>query len=623
MEISFYIREDNYGYLHDNIPFMVDLFTSCNDMLDFIMTYDIDKLGPFVADLEEATATLAKQIISLLPLVKYPNKLKEISMNMPLLTKRLNELYQNGTYEEFDMKLQCEFRPLFLTWAKTFNFFMVQCINDERIKEYNAHEMEQIARMAKELKKDVAKDYKYDLSIVVLFYGKQQMTKDCLEAIHNYTKGYTYELITFDNGSDEETTKWCNSLPHSKKVHYPVNIGSAAAGNSAIYFASEFIEGRFLVFIANDIIVTENWAKSLYECMASDERIIWAAPVTNSLSNLQTIPVSYEKNNMEQMQEFAKQYNQFDPHKWQERARLFLAMGITRQEEIAKFYDFCSPYFCYDMFADDDVSLRYRRAGYKQMLCKDVFIHHYGSATLGESQFQVMDLGREQFYNKYGVDAWVSIQNFAPVFLQLWEKQNIHLTNTLIIEPKFGEITLSVQYFFKAKGCQSVKIDAITSNKLYLPDLEPLHQTSYLIDEAPNIPATEKYDLIFYNGFLEDDNYMHQYVKIAKKHLNAKGIFVFYIKNFYSYNNLQAMLMAQNFIDDNLIDKKLYPKSSFTNVEEMKSFTTKNGINVKFIAAINDGTSKEDLKEVFADININPAYYESANILYYVFCCGI
>ncbi len=617
MNLNFYTPYDEYGYLHDNIPLVVDLFKSCDELLTYIMTCDIKSVGTCLRDLEIAVVAIHQQIMELLPMVKYPNKLKEISMNMPILAERLRTLYSIENFEEFNMKLQCEFKPLFLNWGKSFNFFMVQCINDERIKEYNAVEAEQISLMAKSPKNDIKKEYKYDLSIVVLFYGKKEMTRDCINSINKYTKGYTYELITFDNGSDEETTNWCNSLPHFKKVHYPINIGSSSAGNTTIYFSSEYIEGRFLVYVANDVIVTENWAESLYKCMASDESIIWATPVTNSLSNRQTIPVSYQNNNLDQMHIFAQEYNSLNPQKWEERARLFLAMGIIRPNEIAKFSDFGSPYFCYDMFCDDDTSVRYKRAGYKQILCRDVFVHHYGSATIGSHQFEVMDLGREQFYKKYGVDAWVSIMDKSIYFTQFINESG-DSNNILSLEPRFGEGTLAIKNRLKELGCKDIRIDTVTQNRVYLPDMQALFNNAFLLSEyEKNVKKTE-YEYIIHNYFFEDDSHMVDYIKVAQNQLKKGGIFMFCIKNFHSYVNLQHMFNLTNFVDNISTDMKISPKTSYTTIDYMKKLTESYGLTTKAIVPL--ANEYKDLDKL-AVLNLSQDFYEIIKYDFFIFLC--
>lgn len=59
-------------------------------------------------------------------------------------------------------------------------------------------------------------------------------------------------------------------------------------------------------------------------------------------------------------------------------------------------------------YEDDDYSYRMMQAGFKLMLCKDVFIHHYGHITFndqGTPSSPIIIANREKFSNKWGFDS--------------------------------------------------------------------------------------------------------------------------------------------------------------------------------------------------------------------------
>ena len=106
-----------------------------------------------------------------------------------------------------------------LFWQRYAAFFLLHATDDTALANWYEEEQQRIRQIRETPKQDESLNYSYDFSVVVLFYGNQKMTKDCLDAIDTYTKGHSYELITFDNGSDPETTAWCESLPHIKKIY--------------------------------------------------------------------------------------------------------------------------------------------------------------------------------------------------------------------------------------------------------------------------------------------------------------------------------------------------------------------------------------------------------------------
>ena len=327
---------------------------------------------------------LASAIEQISPKIRLANKLKEIGMNAAPTAERIGAMLEEGRLDAAQVQYICSFVPLFLFWQRYTAFFLLHAADDAALLDWYGMERQRIRQILETPKQDEPQEYRYDFSIVVLFYGNQKMTKDCLDAIETYTKGHTYELITFDNGSDPEATAWCESLAHAKKIYYPHNMGSSAAGNLIFTMAPSYIEGKYLLYVSNDVIVTPRYADILYQCVRSDARIAMAVPVCNSASNLQAIQVPYARNDMAAMQAFAANYNQLNPKKWKDRARLFSVLAIIRPEVLRQMYLAIDPFFCYDMFADDDYSCTLRRMGYRQVLCNDVFVHPYGSATLRE-----------------------------------------------------------------------------------------------------------------------------------------------------------------------------------------------------------------------------------------------
>lgn len=572
--------------LHPVVSMILPLFDTCEEMIGMIKEQELDQVHENLMILAEAFRSMECTIIALLPLIQYPNKLKEITMNMPILAQRLVAAANSGQYEEVAWRFRCELRPMFIFWQRYFNFFMVQCIDDESMAEYNRAEAEAIRLLAAEPKQDKEREYRYDLSIVVLFYNHEEMTAQCIDALEKYTVGYSYEIITMNNGSDDAATKWSETLKHQKKIHFPINIGSSGGGNVAINLAGEFIDGKYLVFVSNDVIVTENYIKSLFECMESDPRIIMATPVTNRLSNQQTIPVPYGEGDLPAMHQFAAEYNTFEPKKWRERARLFPFIALYRPAETIKFEFEENPFFCYDMFADDDFCLRYRRAGYQQVLCTDVFVHHFGSITLGAEQDEVMNLGRRQFFDKFGVDSWATLEMSSKSFTSILGEVTVPQVRILYFEPRFGEGALAIKSQLKENGCQSILMDALTADARYLEDMKMLFRHSAMTDQWDKTEIFKnQYDFIFCEGNLEDSGFLPQYLKIAAHCLAEQGRFCFVIKNAYGYNSVSPLLNSIEVCPAWEKEALIHPCVSFISINMLIKTLKNAGLTVSYLLA--------------------------------------
>lgn len=566
-----------------------ELFETGEEAVRFLDKCNLEENQYLLQDIEKLCSAITSAIEQLSLQIKLKNKLKEIGLNAPLTVSRINRTLNEGKTENARMQYTCSFAPLFLFWRRYAEFFLLHAADEETLKDWYDEERARIRQIRETPKQDELREYRYDFSIVVLFYGNQKMTKECLDAIVTYTKGHSYELITFDNGSDPETTAWCESLPHTKKIYYPYNMGSSAAGNLIFTMVPYYMEGKYLLYVSNDVIVTPRYDEILYQCMESDSRIAMAAPLCNSASNLQAISVPYQNNNLNAMFAFAENYNHCSPQRWADRSRLFTIFACMRPQVLRQMRLVMDPFFCYDMFADDDLSCVLRRMGYRQVLCKDVFVHHYGSATIGENQFQVMDLGRGQFSQKYGVDAWGSLG------IDLCTVLNDLVVNTpgsvriLALDPLFGESVLALCNRLKECGCGELTVDALTEDPRYLEDMEGLFHRNGTLQEEEQV-LNGQYDLALVGCNLGRCVDLRTVLHTAAQWLKPGGLLITQHENFFSLSNLKAALLGKLPEDGVFLhdpDENL--KLRIITDDGLKTFLGREGMHlVKSISLTND-----------------------------------
>ena len=521
-----------------------ELFDTGEEAIRFLNENGLKENQYLLQDLEAMCTVIASAIEQLSAQIELKNKLKEIGLNAPLTASGINRTLDEGEAESACMQFMCSFVPLFRFWRRYAEFFLLHAASDETLKDWYAQERQRIRQIRENPKRDESEEYRVGFSIVVLFYGNQKMTKECLDAIDACTKGRTYELITFDNGSDPETTAWCMGLPHVKKIYYPHNMGSSAAGNLIFTMAPYYMEGKYLLYVSNDVIVTPRYDEILWQCMESDPRIAMAVPVCNSASNLQAISVPYAKNNIKEMRSFAEGYNHCDPGKWECRSRLFQILACYRPQILRQMQLAFDPLFCYDMFADDDHSAVLRRMGCRQVLCKDVFVHHYGSATIGEGQFQVMDLGRAQFRKKYGVDAWASLGTDLCTGLNGFSINAAGMARILALNPFFGESVLALCSRLKACGCGGLTVDALTEDPRYLEDMEGLFRRTGMLQEAEQV-LEGQYDIALVGSNLGRCFDLRAVLRAAAHWLKPGGLLITQYENMFSLSNLSAALQGR------------------------------------------------------------------------------
>ncbi len=238
-------------------------------------------------------------------------------------------------------------------------------------------------------------------SIVILSYNNLEYTKACIESIRRFTKKESYEIIVVDNNSSNETVEWLQQQEDLVCVFNDFNAGFPGGCNIGMREA----KGDNILLLNNDTIVTENWLENLLVALYSDKEIAAVGPVTNSCSNFQTIPCKYS--NLEELHSFGKEHNKSNSALWEQRDRL-IGFALLIKKTVVDEIGLLDEQFFPGNFEDDDWSLRMRLAGYKLLLCKDTFIHHFGSSSFSkegaEKMNALLNINANKFATKWRLD---------------------------------------------------------------------------------------------------------------------------------------------------------------------------------------------------------------------------
>ena len=433
-------------------------------------------------------------------------------------------------------------------------------------------------------------DYLYDVSIVVLAYNNLNYTRACIDNILQYTdfENLGCELITIDNGSTDGTKEYFDSLPHAKKIHFKIN--SLPSTNICI---SNVVEGRFLAFVSNDVIVTQNWLGNLLKCIRSDSRIAMVVPATVNVSNLQTIPVSY--GSISEMHEFARRYNVSNPNKWEERTRLCPPLTLVRMAAINELG--CTDrYFHFGEFGDDDFSLRCRRNGYKQILCKDTFVHHFGSVTTGDAQRKQNSLGlsKKLFFEKHGVDPWDHDYCYDANAITALNLESRDGVNILGVDSCYGSTPLQIRNLLRERGNHGAAVYNFTCDNRFIDDLKSVMSDHFCFSE--NLYAIEtaftgtEFDYIYIAPKAERYEDIIRLMKVLYKRLKMGGRLLCRVSNPYHIDNILGMFQhALPFTDGKIrwYDIEYLAKAIGPSVHGMELTTETGALNEPLVKYVN------------------------------------
>lgn len=235
-------------------------------------------------------------------------------------------------------------------------------------------------------------------SIVILTYNKLEYTKACIDSIRRYTAPGTYEIIVVDNLSTDGTREWLAVQSDIKSIFNENNVGFPKGCNQGIDVSS----GDAILLLNNDVLVTCDWLKLMIDALYSSSTIGAVGPVTNSAYGYQEIPVAYKT--LDDMWSFADSYNSDNKRLWERRLKLIGYCMLIKREAIDR-VGLLDERFTPGMCEDSDYSFRLLEAGYELLLCRNIFIHHFGSTSFGEmkqGQKELLAKNRAKFEEKWG-----------------------------------------------------------------------------------------------------------------------------------------------------------------------------------------------------------------------------
>ncbi|TWH47399.1 GT2 family glycosyltransferase [Sporomusa sp. KB1] len=310
-------------------------------------------------------------------------------------------------------------------------------------------------------------------SIVVTGYNRLDKTKYCVDCILQYTQDVDYELILVDNGSNDGTLEFFQSVQYKNKkiIRVTQNRGTFLPFR---YYANIF-KGRYLVNISNDVYVTRNWLSNLLKCYRSDPKIGFIEPVSSNISNLQEVDLGFS--NFDDMQKMAAEFNKSAPAKWEERMRLISTINFFSRDVLDN-VGINDAAYLHD-FAEDDLCVRIRRMGYKLVLCRDTWICHDHDFRNMEDKdpgaFQAsLERGRAVYREKYhGIDPWDDINNFEMALLAPLDSARLPKSiKALTVDIRCGTPALEIRNRLKRRGITDVTSHAFTTDAKYFLDLQ-------------------------------------------------------------------------------------------------------------------------------------------------------
>lgn len=239
------------------------------------------------------------------------------------------------------------------------------------------------------------------VSIIIVTHNQVEYTKECIASIKDWTT-VPHRIMVVDNSSTDKTRSYLKGLPGIDVLLNEENAGFPAACNQALNRA----DGDYVLLLNNDVVVTEGWLDRLVDVAEPDPAIGVVGPITNSISGIQ-IDKEARYGSIKEMHKYARAVRKKNRGETAASPRVAFFCTLIRKEVIDRIGGL-DERFSPGNFEDDDFCLRAQLAGFKTVVARDVFVHHYGSKSFGtggkDAYAKRIETNRQVFMEKWGAD---------------------------------------------------------------------------------------------------------------------------------------------------------------------------------------------------------------------------
>jgi len=303
-------------------------------------------------------------------------------------------------------------------------------------------------------------------TVVMLTWNALQFTQISLNSLFNSKEDF--DLIIFDNGSNEETKKYLQSITNEPRLKQIIYSNKNLGVWQGRYQAVQKVSTELLCFIDNDVYFPSNWLKSMEKMFRDDLKLGEVGPLKLSKhlrhpyknSDVKSFWHECERtesNPQKQLTNFTmgRNFDQFvkdvvSANKKSEKELEIPTRSIggsimmTRTDlyNNSQLNDNTYSKFKYGL-EDMDYSWSLFDAGYKVLKCTDVYVHHFEHSSVGDNNLKIDDKGNNQgliyFTSKWKnlIIDWVNQKKLSGISLEKIKNDEFI---SLILRAIFNEI---------------------------------------------------------------------------------------------------------------------------------------------------------------------------------------
>lgn len=388
-------------------------------------------------------------------------------------------------------------------------------------------------------------------AIVILSYNLLSMTRECVESIRRTTPEGAREIIVVDNASADGSVEWLRRQKDITLLCNTENKGFPVGCNQGIMLAGEEHD---VFLLNNDTVVTDNalfWLRmGLYE----GEGVGSTGCVTNHVSNFQT--VIEDGKSREEYLAFARKTNV--PMEYPYLNKVYLVgFALLIKRTVLDRIGLLDERFSPGNFEDNDLCLRIALAGFRNVLCKNSFIIHWGSSSFGKEARKfnnVLEINRRKFFEKWSsVRLEESVYGFIRMDLVslLETEKNSENDAVMVVGTGYGELLSAIKDKFPA-----MQVYGMEQNPHMAGLADRIADTVCVnLDDWNGEELAETFDIIIINDALECAKNPEAALKELAKMLKKDGKCIICFRNGQHFSRIEKENITGTFLTRNQMEE--------------------------------------------------------------------
>jgi O-antigen biosynthesis protein len=234
------------------------------------------------------------------------------------------------------------------------------------------------------------------VSVIVPCGGMLDYTKLCVPSVLRHSRA-PFELIFLDIGSLDGTAEYLAGLRDGLTNRVRVEICRAASDlhiPETVEDAIQKARGEYVCLLNNDTVVTANWLDALTALAQFSPSHGMVGPMSNHApegQRVETVPYRLGPRkgarpgepliDVAAVDAFARDYRGEMRGKWIEIDALAGFCLLIQREVLARIARSLTQWTDLSLFDTDIAGKKARQEGFKLVVCRDLYIHHFGTRT--------------------------------------------------------------------------------------------------------------------------------------------------------------------------------------------------------------------------------------------------